>query len=525
MSNRYLRKFGESEVERMVGVGEVGPISVRIWMRTPRPGAHTIQVWPSGLPKRMQTAALTIPDRGNDNTYSVLFPQDFPGLSPLQPLKRYRYRVISKPGNTLIGEGRFETSPNQPADTPGRFSIAVMSCHQPFDETSGKLSEPSMRMLKLTRAELSKHNAKLILLCGDQIYSDHPKRRSLLDQHYTSSKLPYGPQHILKWSAATVRKAYQQRYRQFFWMREVKNFYSNYPCYPILDDHEIIDDWGSKKIHTMPSGGVDYTNLRTGSMKAYFDYQALRVKAPAKLFPKSFQYSFEYGNVGVFVMDLRSQRSVKPRRLYGPEQLKNLRKYLADNADKNLILIVVSVPVIHLPDWLTDAGASVLGAKVDFADHWSYGPNRSARDRFLRVIYKHQKAHPRQRMVLVSGDVHIGCAFSIKWPGKGGPTLYQFTSSAISNKMKKLMVQASVVGPKLFRLSSSLDIRGGVPKAKVKLLSAGRGARKENPFGGLNLGIIDVEKQGTKSKVILKLIGYTEKNHQKGVEMFTSKIL
>jgi alkaline phosphatase D len=525
MSNRYLKKFGEIEVKRMVGVGEVRPTSARIWVRSARPGEHTIQVWPSGSPKKMQTAKVTIPNRGSDNTYSVLFPNDFTGLAPLQPLRRYRYRVISKPSNTLVGEGRFETSPERPEDTPEHFSIAVMSCHQPFDETSGKLSEPSMRMLKLTKAELAKHNAKLIIVCGDQIYSDHPKRRSLLDQHYTSSKLPYGPRHILKWPAAIVRKAYQQRYRQFFWMREVKDFYANYPCYPILDDHEIIDDWGSKKIHTIPSGGVDYTNLRTGSLKAYIDYQALRVIAPKNIIPKSFQYSFEYGNVGVFVMDLRSQRSVKPRRLYGSEQLQALRKYLAKNADKHLILIVVSVPVVHLPDWLTDVGASVLGSQVDFADHWSYGPNRSARNRFLRVLYAHQKAHPQQRMVLVSGDVHIGCAFSIKWSGRGGPTLYQFTSSAISNKMKKLMVQASIVGPKLFRLSSTINIKGGVPKAKVKLLQAGKGARKENPFGGLNLGIIDVEKRGAKSKVTLKLIGYEDRNHSKGVEMFTSKIL
>ena len=62
-----------------------------------------------------------------------------------------------------------------------------------------------MRMLKLAKVELAKHNAKLILLGGDQIYSDHPKRRSSLDQHYTSSKLPYGSQHILKWPAAAVR--------------------------------------------------------------------------------------------------------------------------------------------------------------------------------------------------------------------------------------------------------------------------------------------------------------------------------
>ncbi len=525
MSNRYQEKFGVKEVKRMVGVGKVSSTSARIWMRSHRPGKHTIQMWPSGYPQKMQTAQFSIPDRGNDNTYSILFPEEFQGLASLQPLKRYRYRLLSRPDNTLIGEGRFETAPEKPIDTPERFSIAVMSCHQPFDETSGKLSEPSMRMLKLTRTALAKHNVKFIILCGDQIYSDHPKRRSLLDQHYTSSKLPYGDQHIINWPAKTVRKAYQLRYRQFFWMKEVMNFYANYPCYPILDDHEILDDWGSKRIHTEPKDGVNYTKFRTGVLQAYIDYQASRVIPTTNTIPNSFQYSFEYGNVGVFVMDLRTQRSVAPRRLYGPEQLTALRKYLTKNRDKHVILIVTSVPVVHLPDWLTDAGASVLGSQVDFPDHWSYGPNRPARNRFLRLIYNHHKAHPEQRLVLVSGDVHIGCVFAIQWQGRGRPTLYQYTSSAISNKIKQYKVQASVFGPRLFSFSPSLKIGKKAPKATVKLLRAKRGSLKNNPFGGLNLGIIEVEKRKAKSQVTLKLIGYREADHSTAVEMFTSKKL
>jgi alkaline phosphatase D len=223
------------------------------------------------------------------------------------------------------------------------------------------------------------------------------------------------------------------------------------------------------------------------------------------------------------MMDLRTQRSVKPRRLYGPKQLADLKRYLAKNGDKHVILITTSVPVIHLPDWLTNVGASIVGSDVDFPDHWSYSKNRHARRRFLKVIYNHQKAHPDQRLILVSGDVHIGCAFRIEWHGKKGPKFYQFTSSAISNKMHDLKIQASVVGPRLFKLYDTLKAGAGVPNADVKLLRAKGGSRENNPFGGLNIGIIDVETRNAKSNVTLKMLGYTEEDHDTGVEMFTSR--
>jgi len=516
MANRFNEKFGAIEIENMVGVGKVGPYSARIWMRSERSGKHVIHVWPSGSPSNKQTAHVKVLKKGNDNTYSVLFPDDFPGLSPLRPLKRYRYRVMSSPDDSPVGEGRFETAPAKPEETPERFSIGVMSCHQPFDETSGKLSEPSMRMLKLTKSILSEHDAKFLLLTGDQIYSDHPKRYSLFDQHHTSTRLSYGKKHIVHWPSNKVRKAFQQRYRQFFWMEEVQHFYANYPCYPILDD------WGSELIHTVPDKGLDYSNLKTGALHAYIDYQASRVIPSTNTIPPSFHYSVEYGNVGVFAMDLRTQRSVKPRRLYGPQQFSALKNYLAQNSDKHVILIVTSVPVFHLPDWLTDVGASVLGSKIDFPDHWSYKKNRPARNSFIKLIYNHQKVHPNQRLIMVSGDVHIGCAFAIQWQGNDEPTLYQYTSSAISNKMSHMKVQASVTGPGYFDISANLKIGASVPEADVKLLRAKRGFRKNNPFGGLNLGIIEIEKGSTKSRVTLKLIGYTVDDRSTGVEMFES---
>ncbi len=56
MANRFNEKFGTNEIENMVGVGEVGPHSARIWMRSERAGKHVIHVWPLGSPSKKQVA-------------------------------------------------------------------------------------------------------------------------------------------------------------------------------------------------------------------------------------------------------------------------------------------------------------------------------------------------------------------------------------------------------------------------------------------------------------------------------------
>lgn len=513
------------ELSRMVGVGKITDESVRIWLRTDRAGDHELEVWPDRQPAKGEIGVFKVPDGAADLTDSVAFPGDFPGLSPLQPLQRYRFRITRSNGRVTVGIGSFQTAPKGTEDTPEKFSIGVMSCHQPFEETSGLLSDASMRMLRLARAALLQHDARLVLLCGDQIYSDHPERCNLFEQHYTSSKLPFGSDPILMWPAATVRKAFQQRYRQFWWMKEIQYVHGHFPCYPILDDHEIVDDWGSKVVHARPTKYTDWSRLKVGALQAYADYQATRVMPPMTTLPDSLHYRFEYGTVGGFVLDLRSQRSIADGRLIGKSQFADFERFLKESADKHAILVVASVPVVHLPDWLTNVGASIAGDRVDFPDHWSYKKNIPTRNRFLNLLRNYSRNHPRQKIILVSGDVHIGCAFAIRWKAQGDPTIYQFTSSAISNKMKKAEVEASVHGPSLFGLTDSIQFGGQDPAAQVSLLKGGKGGLRNNPFGGLNLGIIEVRKRGNESGIVLKLMGYTEEDHQTPVAMFESEEL
>ena len=60
--------------------------------------------------------------------------------------------------------------------------------------------------------------------------------------------------------------------------------------------------------------GTSYHNIMPRSASdAYFDYQASSILPSMKRMPRSFHYHFSYGNIGVFVMDIRSERFVNSR--------------------------------------------------------------------------------------------------------------------------------------------------------------------------------------------------------------------
>jgi alkaline phosphatase D len=488
--------FDVPQMRRMVAVGKVAPNSARIWMRSDMIGEHVLTFNPEEKPEAKAEQRITLEAlEPTDGTQTVL-------IRGLNPLTRYDYRVYA-PGGALIGQGRFETPPSKPEDTPDKVSIAVMSCHQPFNDDNS-LSDRRMRLLTVLDRILEDSDVKFILLVGDQIYSDYPEQRSLFYQHYIEKWLGQEPS-ILMWTESDIRKAYQERYRIFWEMKEVQYFYANYPCYPILDDHEIVDDWGVEEEHRTPN----YVKLGKAARAAYFDYQGSRVLGLLKNMPASFHYSFDYGNIGVFVMDLRSQRKPgKSSQMFGSAQFNDLRKFLERGDEKRVLLIVASLPVIHLPDWLTKWGDLILKKSVNFRDRWSYEPNIPQRDQFLKLVYEHQKNNPRQRIILVSGDIHIGCAFSIEWQGSSPqPTLYQFTSSAISNRLHRFEADFSKLGPSLER---TVACQGGSTATTRLLAAAEDGDHDQNPFGGLNVGIIDIYKEETESPVVFRLVGYPE---------------
>ena len=500
-------RFASHIVKNMVGVGRTEPRSVQFWMRTEIPGVHELQIKRgSGGARRLR---ITIPSgQEGDNTAVIPYPE--PDGPPLDPLTRYQYRIIRAADGASVGDGSFETPPDQDSDTPQKVVIGLLSCHQPFTGR-GTISPEANRMLRVLPKILRDNDVKFVLPCGDQMYADVPGSFSLFNNPYLIRQVVTGKQSIRECNDKEVRRLYDLRYRMFWSMPAIREMYANYPCYPAMDDHEIKDSWGNNPKHSAD----EYKNVKKGALDAYRDYQASSVlpQRPVLGMRKpsgSFHYDFSYGNIGVFVMDLRSQRyNVGPRarQILSRTQLDDLQRFLHHNRHKKVLLIVSSVPVVFVPGRLADVGAKL---KPDtFFDHWSHSSNRRDRDALLSLLHAHQQAHPNQRVALACGDVHIGNAYGIHWRGGHKPRLYQFTSSALTARESRVDYFKIGVGQELVTWAT-VDCPstpfGGACSARIDHLPGGT-----NPFTGPNIGLIEVQRNGDVSNLKFQLIGYHPK--------------
>jgi alkaline phosphatase D len=155
---------------------------------------------------------------------------------------------------------------------------------------------------------------------------------------------------------------------------------------------------------------------------------------------------------------------------------------------------VLSVPAIHLPKAITKLAARMTHAGEDFSDRWSTGSHIRDRDRLFRLIHDHQTRRPDRKIVLLSGDIHLGCAQKIRW-GDGAAPFYQLISSGITHSLGHTMQIAAKL---LMRLNRNFSTRDGTLAGHVNFLQ-GKGHFTRNPYGGMNVGIVEVENDAGES--------------------------
>jgi alkaline phosphatase D len=483
--------FANKPIDNMLAIGTVTDRGARIWTRTAEAEPHELCWWRRDAPSARQRLSLNAPDPRSDNTGSTWIDR---GLEP-----NTAYRVALCDGNgTSLAEGSFTTAPDDTADPPETFSIALLSCHEPFDP-NGQVSRSSELMLEAACRAFERHKVRQVVMAGDQLYADFPKKLSLFDDAYFRSIAPPGRQELLDCSAEEVRAMFHIRYRHFWNLKGWRKMLANFPCYPIIDDHEIVDNWGSAEAHREPR----WQAYREGAFAAYRDYQAALV-GNAGGATGSLDYHMTLADTATYVMDLRSNRQVGDgARIAAPEQFDAFEDFLVSMVHKRVVFVVLSVPAVHLPAGLSRLAAAITPDGEDFSDRWSSRGQCDDRDRLLRLLRDQQQRAPRQRIVLLSGDIHIGCLHRIHWPDND-PNVYQFISSGITHDTGRLVQLLSSL---IIRANRKLSVEG-VPDASVRLVAGERHAA-ENPCGRLNFGIIEMDRSDPGTEPALRFLLYT----------------
>jgi alkaline phosphatase D len=227
----------------------------------------------------------------------------------------------------------------------------------------------------------------------------------------------------------------------------------------IWDDHELWDGWGSyifkpghkdDELHKMfPIYKEDKKELRARGLKRK-DLLTLkgRMFEAAKQVYNEYQHSHNPGVPGQYDYDLshdrksafyfldgRGERNINrgKDRILGTAQLNRFKDWLKspEVRKKKVVFVVSAVPVLHVATIVANLSELSLvkkkGLQDDLRDSWENKKHKKEREALMAALFK--AADRGQRVVILSGDVHIAAAFKIT---NGKSVIHQLTSSAIT---------------------------------------------------------------------------------------------
>ncbi|WP_448111056.1 alkaline phosphatase D family protein [Pseudomonas lini] len=248
-------------------------------------------------------------------------------------------------------EGRFRTFPA--VELTGSFSFVLGSCNL---HSLGMLERPDRAWVEISR--VAKNNdARFMIHCGDQIYSDIPRQPSIDVQFF--------------------RDKYLDAWEDCVPARRTLTELSHYM---ILDDHELINNFDT-------ATGSSTQALANAAIKAYWEFQHSHNPA-SRHAEHHYHYEFNYGAVKFFVMDTRYYRSTAQRRLLDEVQEDDLLRWLSRYRD-DLKFVVTSVPFVGV-------------VKNSEGDKWSDPAFEEQRSRILEHVLETNVS----RLTFLTGDMH-----------------------------------------------------------------------------------------------------------------------
>ncbi|HEX7241430.1 MAG TPA: alkaline phosphatase D family protein [Longimicrobiaceae bacterium] len=317
--------------------------------------------------------------------------------------------------------------PQSPA--PGRFSFLAYSCSEPFStgHGGGIYARDLSLWLRMgaraggedSRGQLPERPA-FVLGLGDQVYVDpdpNTPRPLAFFRGRDSNRW------LVHTDADSLYGALDAVYRYNFSLPPVAQAFSKLPSFMMWDDHEIRDGWGSQDDERSDTMSTYFRVAR----HAFIANQLLRSYAPGTLSQAGYDALVAGGQTlhtpvshgertHVLMLDSRSTRGRAPSIFEEPER-SAVRDWLARGRPENGDLYVLTVGVPLFPNRILKK-ASITELDDDLRDSWDSPDNREARERLLDVLGDHFASNPRDRLLVLSGDVHYSALFFLVVDGR-----------------------------------------------------------------------------------------------------------
>jgi alkaline phosphatase D len=382
-------------------------------------------------------------------------------LEELKPATLYYYRVWftaqdikNNSNSSLISNteiGTFKTAPNSNvSSSPISFIWGGDLGGQKYcrnAHTGGYDIFNSMQSL----------NADFFIANGDMIYADDtcPKQGPILNnkinnQNITWQNIPGYFKSIsdptVNWNNITeIRSIYQDHWKYNRNDTYFKDFLKNTSMYSQWDDHEIINDFGSRWPYwnLFNTDREGYSNIVKEGTEAFLHYSPINNNNSSKSGEDDLSHiyrSFNWGkDLDLFIIDARSYRSQNHiadtqhsnKTMLGDKQLEWLKQELF-NSNTTWKVISSDIP-ISIP---TASNASILGR-----DGWANGNETynysyyTGFERELRELLGFIDEQNIKNVVFITTDVHFPAfiKYDFDLNGDGNKTkIYEFISGPLN---------------------------------------------------------------------------------------------
>lgn len=455
-------------------IGHTTPTTVRLWFRVSSPGNYWLVVTETPIPRKgvpyiqesslepTSSPTLLLSVDGDTEAIPTIKlcqmtfnpEQDLTqvvNLTALEPNTRYYYGLFPSNDSQSWELGQeeilsFQTFPDQ---DPRELTFGIYSCHMPYQ---GK-KLVNLELWESFYQELKHHQARFIIGMGDQVYVDGKDRLSIWSWLKKVKRQNPTYDDMVSW--------YRDIYRGYWGIEPLQRVLRSFPTYMIWDDHEIFDGWGSyteSELVAQVSNSWQLENAQKNlhlaramfkaATQVYEEYQHSHnppTVEPGQQNLNQFDYSFNYGSYGFYILDMRGHRDFNRQefRILGRSQWRRFESWVSsqDRDNSQILLIVSSVPIVHLNTLVVNTfDIPYLSETDDLRDHWEHRSNWQERDRLLNLLFEFSHRGKRP-VIFLSGDVHLGACFDLAHPSFPDARVFQLTSSPITygnlNKFKR----------------------------------------------------------------------------------------
>lgn len=289
------------------------------------------------------------------------------------------------------------------------LTFALASCQYPPGLLDLGPAQASLR--RLAEDADASDGPQFLLLAGDQVYAD-------------ATAGVFEPSAAALAGAAHREARFDRTYQLNWGMPAFRRLVSRLPVYPMLDDHEVRDNWQG----LAEPGSGEPAKDGAEALRAFDRFQQVLIPRPAFMGAARGSKSYRMNPAGVplFVMDTRSRRTW--RAAAGIEKASIVAEAELDALIESLRLApaaavkLVMTPVPLLPP------ERVAGEPMPErlrSDTWSGFPE-SAR-RLLAALRDHEIG----RVVLLAGDSHLSSVTSLDLADRPGLRVVSVVSSGL----------------------------------------------------------------------------------------------